>query len=200
MRGPRRRPPPRTAGRPPGRDYSSTIGARLAVDDSPLATTEQGRTYAFDAGARLAVDAKGSKTAVTAPGSNGWAPPGADRRSRHDARVHAPPGRHLPEHGRVLRSACRPGLDPCPAPGRFSKDDFAVDLGARTVTCPAGRVALPGDGGLERTARFGRACAVCPPASRCTASSRGRTIAVGADDACAGADLRRRPEPAHPQS
>ena len=67
--------------------------------------------------------------------------------------------------------------------GRFSKADFAVDLLARTVTCPAGRVALLGDGGPERTARFGAACTACPLASRCTASPRGRTIAVGPHEA-----------------
>jgi hypothetical protein len=82
----------------------------------------------------------------------------------------------LEAHGAVSR--CRVQASNAPG-GRFSKDDFAVDLAAATVTCPAGRVALLGDGRPERTARFGRACAACPLASRCTASPRGRTIAVG---------------------
>lgn len=64
-------------------------------------------------------------------------------------------------------------------PGRFSKDDFTVDLTARTVTCPAGRVARLGGNGRESLAHFGRACVACPLATRCTSARRGRTIAVG---------------------
>jgi len=66
--------------------------------------------------------------------------------------------------------------------GRFSKDDFAIDLAARTVTCPAGRVA-PFRGLVKVTAEFGRACAACPLASRCTSSPEGRTIAIGPREA-----------------
>lgn len=61
--------------------------------------------------------------------------------------------------------------------GRFSKDDFAIDLAARTVTCPAGRVAQF-RGLVKVTAEFGRACAACPLVSRCTSSAEGRTIAI----------------------
>ena len=67
-------------------------------------------------------------------------------------------------------------------PGHFSKDDFAVDLATRTVTCPAGRVA-PFRGVVERYAAFGRACAACPLATRCTTSPHGRTIAIGPHEA-----------------
>jgi len=63
--------------------------------------------------------------------------------------------------------------------GRFSKDDFVVDLAARTVTCPAGQVAairlgVDGDG----KAAFGAACASCPQRARCTTSPAGRTIGI----------------------
>jgi hypothetical protein len=63
--------------------------------------------------------------------------------------------------------------------GRFSKDDFVVDLAAQTVTCPAGQVAgirLGPDG--DGTAAFGSACASCPLRARCTASPAGRTISI----------------------
>src|SRR5206468_5556054 len=60
--------------------------------------------------------------------------------------------------------------------GRFSKDDFRVDLLARTVTCPAGRVA-PFRGVVQTYAEFGQACRTCPLVARCTTSPRGRTIA-----------------------
>jgi hypothetical protein len=63
--------------------------------------------------------------------------------------------------------------------GHFSKDDFAVDLAARTVTCPAGRVAGLTRHGRGQQARFRGACATCPLASRCTTSAGGRRIAVG---------------------
>ena len=63
--------------------------------------------------------------------------------------------------------------------GLFSKDDFRVDLGAGTVTCPAGqttevRFAEDGSG----TANFAGACATCPLAARCTTNKAGRTITV----------------------
>jgi hypothetical protein len=69
---------------------------------------------------------------------------------------------------------------PATAPdGRFTKDQFTTHLDAQTVTCPARRtVAITprrAGGGL---ARFGRACAVCPLASRCTSSRAGRTISI----------------------
>jgi IS5 family transposase len=65
-------------------------------------------------------------------------------------------------------------------PGMFTKDEFAIDLAAATVTCPAGRVARltrHHNGSLQ--ARFRSACAACPLASRCTSSRGGRRIEVG---------------------
>jgi len=71
-------------------------------------------------------------------------------------------------------------VQPPVAPGgRFSKADFRIDLAARTVTCPAGRVAPLRPAGRNTIAAFGRACAGCPLADRCTTSSAGRTISVG---------------------
>lgn len=66
--------------------------------------------------------------------------------------------------------------------GRFTKADFAIDLAAQTVTCPAGRVA-PFRGVVQTYAEFGRACSSCPLASGCTTSPRGRTIEVGPHEA-----------------
>ena len=68
---------------------------------------------------------------------------------------------------------------PSGVPGHFSKDDFAVDLTARTVTCPAGVVARFTRHGAGFQARFRSACAACPLASRCTTSVGGRRIEIG---------------------
>jgi Transposase DDE domain len=63
--------------------------------------------------------------------------------------------------------------------GRYSKDDFGIDLETGTVTCPAGQVAPirwgRAGGGL---AGFGPACAICPLAGRCTTNASGRTITI----------------------
>ena len=75
-------------------------------------------------------------------------------------------------------------VQPPVAPGgRFSKDEFAIDTEAGSVTCPAGvTVSLrPVAGGAK--ASFGMACAACPLAARCTGSKAGRSISVGPHEA-----------------
>jgi hypothetical protein len=63
--------------------------------------------------------------------------------------------------------------------GRYSKDDFTVDLAQNTVTCPAGvTVAIRTGPGGEGWAAFGRACAACSQRERCTASAAGRTVSI----------------------
>jgi IS5 family transposase len=60
-------------------------------------------------------------------------------------------------------------------PGGFTKDDFAIDLAARTVTCPAGHtVPVTAKG----QAPFKQRCASCPLRARCTTASGGRTVQV----------------------
>jgi hypothetical protein len=85
----------------------------------------------------------------------------------------------LEDAGAVTRIKVQPAGG---VPGHFTKDDFGVDLAARTVTCPAGRVA-PIQGVARLSAEFGRACAACPLASRCTTSSLGRTISISPHEA-----------------
>jgi hypothetical protein len=63
--------------------------------------------------------------------------------------------------------------------GRYSKDDFAVDLAAGTVTCPAGvTVSIRRGPGGEGRVEFGPACAACPRREWCTTSPWGRTISI----------------------
>jgi Transposase DDE domain len=68
--------------------------------------------------------------------------------------------------------------------GRYSKDDFDIDLDVATVTCPAGQVApirWGGDG--NGMASFGKACAVCPLSEQCTTNKSGRTISIHPQEA-----------------
>ncbi len=82
--------------------------------------------------------------------------------------------------GVVSRVKVQPPVAPG---GRFTKADFRVDLAARTVSCPAGRMAPLRRHGRLSIASFGAACAGCPLATRCTSSKDGRTIAVGPHEA-----------------
>jgi hypothetical protein len=89
----------------------------------------------------------------------------------------------LLERLETVGATIRVKVQPSNAPtGRFSKDDFRVDLAARTVTCPAGRVA-PFRGVVRTYTEFGRACAQCPLAARCTVSPDGRKIEIGPHEA-----------------
>lgn len=68
-------------------------------------------------------------------------------------------------------------------PGLFSKADFAIDLRARTVTCPAGEVERSEPG---TTVHFDpEACGACKLRASCTAaaSGRGRSGSVAEDEA-----------------
>ena len=64
-------------------------------------------------------------------------------------------------------------------PDQFTRDDFAIDHTARTVTCPNGKtVPIAPRGGAD----FGPRCHGCPLRSRCTTSRSGRTMQVGEHD------------------
>jgi Transposase DDE domain/Transposase domain (DUF772) len=60
-------------------------------------------------------------------------------------------------------------------PGGFTADDFTIDEGAGTVTCPAGitRPMSP-----ARTVTFGAACASCPLRGQCTTAKDGRSMSI----------------------
>ncbi len=98
----------------------------------------------------------------------------------------------LEQHGAVSRLKVQP---PSAPGGRLTKDDFTVDLAARTVTCPAGRVA-PFRGIVSTSADFGRACATCPLVGRCTTSPDGRKIEIGPHEALLARGRARSRDPA----
>ncbi|HXZ76446.1 MAG TPA: IS1182 family transposase [Streptosporangiaceae bacterium] len=64
--------------------------------------------------------------------------------------------------------------------GGFTLDDFTVDEGAGTVTCPAG-VTRPIS--ARRNVTFGAACRGCPLRARCTTSKTGRALILHEHDA-----------------
>jgi hypothetical protein len=83
---------------------------------------------------------------------------------------------HMEDAGFDLKAKCPPVRN---ATGGFTKEQFAVDLGDNTVTCPAGhsvpiRFSPRGDG----KASFKSHCRHCPLREQCTPSKRGRTISV----------------------
>ncbi len=82
--------------------------------------------------------------------------------------------------------------------GHFSKDDFDIDLDARSVTCPAGITTMIRALEHQRhagIAEFGVACASCPLAARCTTAKAGRTITVGRYEAWLAAGRARQSDP-----
>ncbi|MGB6453164.1 MAG: IS1182 family transposase [Streptosporangiaceae bacterium] len=82
----------------------------------------------------------------------------------------------LEEQGFTVIAKCPPARN---SGGRFAKDQFTISLEHGTVTCPAGQTAViaPASGGGGR-ASFRPWCAACPLRPACTASRRGRTIAI----------------------
>ncbi|HEU5485047.1 MAG TPA: IS1182 family transposase [Microlunatus sp.] len=82
--------------------------------------------------------------------------------------------------------------------GHFSKDDFDIDLDAKTVTCPAGNTVYfrARNGGRHAAkAEFGAACATCPLASQCTDAKTGRSITIGHYEAFLAAGRARQTDP-----
>jgi IS5 family transposase len=80
--------------------------------------------------------------------------------------------------------------------GRFTKDQFRIDLQAGTMTCPA-RVTVaitPARRGGGR-ARFGVACSVCPLRNACTSSVHGRMVAIHSHEASLVATRSRQRDP-----
>jgi hypothetical protein len=81
--------------------------------------------------------------------------------------------------------------------GIFAKDRFQVDLGAGTVTCPAGHHASirpRNDGG--GIASFGASCAECPMRAQCTTSADGRNVNIHPQERLLSAERERQKDPA----
>jgi hypothetical protein len=92
-------------------------------------------------------------------------------------------------HGQTIK----PIPLPAAVPGGFTRDDFAVDLQAKTVTCPAGHtVAITPSG----RAVFDWRCGPCPLRERCTRAKDGKTLNLGPHEAELAAARRHAADPA----
>lgn len=100
-------------------------------------------------------------------------------------------------HVRALGGTAMMKVQPPHAPaGHFPKDRFAIDLEARTVTCPDNvTVALRPlkDGGGY--AAFEASCTGCPLRTRCTQAKGGRVITIGAHEALLAQARERQQDP-----
>ncbi len=77
------------------------------------------------------------------------------------------------------RRAIKPWPMSSTIPNGFTRDDFIVDEGAGTATCPAGHtVSITGG----RAAVFGVRCQGCPLRERCTTAKDGRTLRLHRHD------------------
>jgi hypothetical protein len=86
---------------------------------------------------------------------------------------------HLHDHDIDIKTKVQPPVAPV---GKFTKDQFTIDLDAATVTCPNGTtIAIRPVTGHTRhagKADFGKACIGCPLREQCTASKTGRQITI----------------------
>ena len=89
-------------------------------------------------------------------------------------------------------------VQPAVAPGgRFSKDDFDIDLANHTVTCPNGRAAAIPDRDADKVqVRFAEHCTDCPLRPQCTTAAAGRTITIGRHEQRLAAARARQQDPA----
>lgn len=80
--------------------------------------------------------------------------------------------------------------------GKYSKDDFDIDLDADTVTCPAGNtvpIVRSADGSGK--ARFAARCQSCPLRERCTDAAGGRAVSVHRHEALLARQRARAADP-----
>jgi len=100
---------------------------------------------------------------------------------------------HLQQAG--IESKCKT-QKPTTAGGLFTKDQFDIDLGRDSVSCPAGHTA-PIRRGADQAgiASFGAACTGCPLREQCTTSAGGRTIGVGRHEQQLAAARTRQRDP-----
>jgi IS5 family transposase len=147
-------------------------------------------------GARKANRRRGGKAGAEIARTARAAARAANVRARHQRRRAGPArptvyGDAAYGSGDFLAHLARAGIDsrcktqPPVAPGgRYTKNDFYIDLDLDTVTCPAGEeVSIRRNSSGDGIAYFDQACDTCPLRSDCTTAAGGRTIQVGRHEA-----------------
>jgi hypothetical protein len=86
--------------------------------------------------------------------------------------------------------------EPTAGKGKFSKNQFTIDIEAGIVTCPNDQTAFiyprPNGAGM---AIFGNVCLDCPLQSQCTQSKDGRSIYINAEEKMLSQERQRQKEP-----
>jgi hypothetical protein len=103
---------------------------------------------------------------------------------------------HLHRHGIDAKTKVQPPVAPA---GKFTKDQFDIDLGQQAVTCPNGVTRpirpLPEHNRNTGQADFGPACTTCPLRQQCTDSKTGRSITIGRHETHLAAARTRQQHP-----
>jgi hypothetical protein len=103
---------------------------------------------------------------------------------------------HLDTAGIDAKTKVQPPVAPA---GKFTKDQFDIDLDQQTVTCPNGVTRpvrrLPEHNRNAGQADFGPACTTCPLREQCTDSKTGRSVTIGRHEAHLAAARTRQQHP-----
>lgn len=104
---------------------------------------------------------------------------------------------HLHAHDIDIKTKVQPPNAPA---GKFTKDQFTIDLDQATVTCPNGTTItirpVTGHPRHAGNADFGKACTGCPLREQCTASKTGRRITISHWESHLAAARTRQQDPA----
>ena len=128
------------------------------------------------------------QTITRAPGPGmpgpGVLPPAATGRARVWSGTATPPTAPVTCGARSSEAGHDAVIKPKPVQpavvGGFTLDEFTVDEGAGTVTCPAGQTRPMSP---KRTVTFGALCRDCPLRARCTTAKTGRSLDLHEHDA-----------------
>jgi hypothetical protein len=161
-----------------------------APDDAAAGPEPAGAQAQHDAGPADGTEPAGAQPAADSRGPAGGAQPqacvpggGESQDARDDGdglEVYGDSAYGSGEARAAYRDAghdtvIKPGPLRPAVPGGFTVDDFAVNEGEGTVTCPAGQVRLMSP---ARTVTSGAACAACPLRDRCTTAAGGRSMTI----------------------
>jgi hypothetical protein len=146
-----------------------------------------------------------TKTEADEPAANTGADGGSDSAPDLESKNFEVYGDSAYADGATLEEQTRRGHDmrakvpPVRNANGYSKDQFRIDLAARTVTCPARHTVTIRSGRRHSVARFGQFCGSCPLRAQCTKAHRGRVISIHPQEAALQHANMRQHDPAWQQ-